>query len=207
MTERVLCILNHPSGAEKTATVGHLCRAHREQLDTWLDETFEMLAAGPLPDDEAGDRARTKKPFWPAPIDLAWLAIHDPRNHVAMASGDIPDVRGELSEWLAQCDEEHGKRGNGNPFTSLPLHHDWIAAQDWLGDYRDCLRRCHQAARLVTRQPSVLLPKAVSCPVTLDGEDCGGRMRRHERGLLCVKCRRLWQSTDLLRLGLLIDTA
>jgi hypothetical protein len=226
-TASALCVLGHgthPDGRarHKQASIGQVCDWHRAELDQWLDEIVEWFHhrfeyAGGSEGGGGGGGRRTKQADYPAPINLTLMALTDPRNpalvvvdtyrngHTLESNGaDVPDVYGELQEWLAEAVDGHGHRGGSDVFEALKNHHDWICEQDWLLDYRDCLHRIHQALRVVTRQPSILLPPAVICPLTSGGVDCGGRTRHHQLGLKCIKCGRLWQRHDLLRLGLII---
>lgn len=175
-----ICILPHhrdPDRPRGTAEGLLVCKGHYDRVLEQLDDIQSLLFEVPdvFPVKGGSDGRSSKGAAPPVPVRLDVIALHDPRNGQATEPGDIPDVWGVLSAWAAQVIEERPARDVG-PVGTLKANHDWVCAQDWVGDYTAELRLVENALRSVT---GLQRPKPVGrCPRFIgtgkDIRECGG---------------------------------
>lgn len=154
--------------------VGHrvdLDRWAREIADGWVSLALMVEPARSARSSAGGG----KRADPPAPIDLTAAALRDHRNPTARPdTRDVPSVPGVVASWLLLVDEElplvydhtlyvvdpagqvEPRRILSQRWKRLPRSvlgqlellvtvHDWMAEQDWIGDYWQQLHDVHAA--------------------------------------------------------------
>lgn len=218
-TSTTLCVIEHrkPTSAHR----GLVCDHHEAAIRDTLRDIVELYAAGPNQDREhfdSSDIRHLKQPHSPAPIDLAWTALTDPRTGAmndphseytltALYGGQIPNPVAELQVFTDYIADERNMARPGRSVTQqvqfLHANHDWILADPMVEDYDKHLRtlRSKLAAALHIPQPKPV----AACPFRDgDGERCAGPLWPDRYGAMavdCGKCGAHIDETMLRRLG------
>jgi len=212
------CVLPHrawPDGCERvsTATVGLVCGWHRNRLDLLIEELHDGYAslalievAGTSPRESSPRTGRTKNPSPPAPANLDVLGLRDARSQwdsgKRIQAGNMPSVPAVVASWLLLVCEERPLTAQQpqsvlGRLAVLKRHHDWIAGQEWVGDYLAELTELRQAiyTTLVDRP---ILRTLGACYLLVGESPCTGRLVQDNGSdvVRCTQCRARWVTAE-----------
>ena len=190
-----------------------LCRAHTRAFIAALEEIMYASLLLPLfkepaatPQDEQKTKGKRFDP--PAPVRLEVISAQDIRSQ---HSDDTAPVHARLREWETLVIEQRNLAPRPATFIhdcakALLTHAKWIAAQEFVDDcYLEVIRDRAAMNRLIgDHAPRSIAP----CPI-VEPEQCEGLLYQDRAGTLavsCSKCGAVWDTDDLKRLGLLINS-
>ncbi len=225
-----LCILAHGQTAEgepiyRQADVGLLCHRHRDWMtrqavevrDLWMDLAF-IVEAGSAPKDETPKTRHLKAAEAPAPANLEVLSLRDPRSTVTPTHanpGTIPSITALVASWVLLVADERPltaqlPSGTHGQLSLLIRHGDWIAAQEWCGDYLEELGDMRKALAAALRDQAHA--SIGRCRLPADDRDglCAGQLMRENGSdvVRCTACRSTWTTPqELARLAISLETA
>lgn len=216
------CVLPHrdwPDGCKRTSTttVGLACGWHRGQLDQLIDAIHEgyvslslIEVAGSAPKESAPKTRHTKSASPPAPANLDVLVLRDPRTEWdrdaqgRLRRGELPSVPAVVASWLQLLAAERPltavlPKSVLGQLDMLRRHHDWIAAQEWVGDYLTEFTELRTGINTALRDRPVLRTLG-SCYLLVGESACTGRLVQDNGSdvVRCTGCRARWVTAQEL---------
>lgn len=223
------CVLPHRGHSTKLIEGGHVCRGCVDRHRDWLEEIVllygtlaEVVLAGSVPDDDAGEYQKPRKaPASPSPLRLAaWALLHGKLNdhtvdedggeHAAYLGASLPNIPAVLAGWAQAVFDAQGWTATApdtvtGAVAALIADRDVMARTPDVDTYDAELRWVYRALRSAHGLSSKGKTPVGRCP-SQDGwgKECGGPLWQDKGGAMavdCGKCGRHFDERFLSHLG------